>query len=200
MKILVTAPLHHIIKQKKQLQKKYDCTFLSHNDHQNINKLLKHNQGWICIPSSAKIIYKKNYPNIENLNFIATPSTGTNHISNEIKNNKNIDILSISLSKKVNLIKASSEYTFALALNLIKKILIADKYVKKGFWRNIEDKLRSDELFEKKVGIIGFGRIGKNIKKNSNVFGMHPTVYDPNVKKNNYNSIKNLKKLKINVI
>ena len=100
MKILVTAPLHHIIKQKKQLQKKYDCTFLSHNDHQNINKLLKHNQGWICSPSPAKLISKKNYPNIENLNFIATPSTGTNHISNEIKNNKNIDILSISLSKK----------------------------------------------------------------------------------------------------
>ena len=25
---------------------------------------------------------------------------------------------------------------------------------------------------------------------------MHPTVYDPNVKKNNYNSIKNLKKIK----
>ena len=196
MKILVTAPLHHIIKQKKQLQKKYDCTFLSHNDHQNINKLLKHNQGWICSPSPTKLISKKNYPNIENLNFIATPSTGTNHISNEIKNNKKIDILSISLSKKVNLIKASSEYTFALALNLIKKILIADKYVKKGFWRNIEDKLRSDELFEKKVGIIGFGRIGKNIKKYSNVFGMHPIVYDPNVKKNNYNSIKNLKKIK----
>ena len=62
------------------------------------------------------------------------------------------------------MIKASSEYTFALALNLIKKILIADKYVKKGFWRNIEDKLRSDELFEKKVGIIGFGRIGKKYK------------------------------------
>ena len=58
------------------------------------------------------------------------------------------------------MIKASSEYTFALALNFDKKISIAEKYVKKGFWRNIEDKLRSDELF-KKVGIIGLEELEK---------------------------------------
>ena len=65
-----------------------------------------------------------------------------------------------------------------------------------NFWRNIEDKLRSDELFQKKVGIIGFGRIGKNILNYSNVFGMQSIIYDPNVKKNNYNLIKNLKRIK----
>ena len=196
MNILVTAPLHHITKQKKQLKKMYDCTFLNHNEHYKINKLLKYNKGWICSPSPTKLISKKNYPNIKYLSFVATPSTGTNHISDEIKKDKKIKILNISLSKKINLIKASSEYTFALALNLIKKISIAEKYVKKGFWRNVEDKLRSDELFQKKVGIIGFGRIGKNILNYSNVFGMRSIIYDPNVKKNNYNFIKNLKRIK----
>ncbi len=196
MNILVTAPLHHIIDQKKKLQKMYNCTFLNHNEHYKINKLLKYNKGWICSPSPTKIISKKSYPNIKYLSFIATPSTGTNHISNEIKKDQNIKILSISLSKKIKLIKASSEYTFALALNLIKKISIAEKYVKKGFWRNIEDKLRSDELFKKKVGIIGFGRIGKNIFNYSNAFGMQSIIYDPNIKKNNYNSIRNLKRIK----
>ena len=102
MNILVTAPLHHIIAQKKKLQKIYNCTFLNHNEHYKINKLLKYNKGWICSPSPTKIISKKNYPNIKYLSFIATPSTGTNHISNEIKKNQNIKILSISLSKKLN--------------------------------------------------------------------------------------------------
>lgn len=196
MNVLVTTPLHHINHQKMKLQKKYNCTFLKHNEYYKINKLLKYNRGWICSPSPTKLISKINYPNVKYLKFIATPSTGTNHISYDIKNDKNIKILSLSLSKKINLIKASSEYTFALALNLIKKISIAEKYVKRGFWRNIEDKLRSDELFQKKVGIIGFGRIGKNILNYSNVFGMQSIIYDPNVKKNNYNLIKNLKRIK----
>ena len=196
MKVLVTTPLHHINKQKKKLQKNYNCTFLNHNEHHKINKLLKYNQGWICSPSPTKLISKINYPNIKYLKFIATPSTGTNHISFDIKKDQSIKIVSLSLSKKINLIKASSEYTFALALNLIKKISIAEKYVKKGFWRNIEDRLRSDELFEKKVGIVGFGRIGKNIMKYSKAFGMHSIIYDPNIKKNKYNLIKNLKRIK----
>ena len=59
MNILVTAPLHHIIDQKKKLQKMYNCTFLNHNEHYKINKLLKYNKGWICSPSPTKIISKK---------------------------------------------------------------------------------------------------------------------------------------------
>ena len=46
------------------------------------------------------------------------------------------------------------------------------------------------------MGIIGFGRIGKNILNYSNAFGMQSIIYDPNIKKNNYNSIKNLKRIK----
>lgn len=196
IKILVTAPLKHIIGQKKILEKNFECTFLNHDQHKKINHLLKFNTGWICSPSPKKLISFFNYPNVKNLKFIATPSTGTTHISEEIKKDLNIKILSLSMTKKINLIKASSEYTFSIALTLIKKILSAQKYVKKGHWRDVENILRSDELFQKTVGIIGFGRIGKNLLKYSNAFGMEPIIYDPNVRKDRYNNIKNLEKIK----
>ena len=37
--------------------------------------------------------------------------------------------------------------------------------VESGNWRNYEDSIRGNELYKKSLGIIGFGRIGKNIYK-----------------------------------
>ena len=46
-------------------------------------------------------------------------------------------------------------------LSMFKNIPNAIKTVKSGHWRNEEDRLRSNELINKNIGIIGFGRIGK---------------------------------------
>ena len=46
-------------------------------------------------------------------------------------------------------------------LTTIKNILTGNSYVKMGYWREVENKLRSYEFQNKKIGIIGFGRIGK---------------------------------------
>ena len=56
------------------------------------------------------LISLNNYTNIKYIKFIATPSIGTTHISQELKKSKNIKILSLSLSK-INSIKASSSST-----------------------------------------------------------------------------------------
>ena len=47
-------------------------------------------------------------------------------------------------------------------LTTIKNISSGNSYVKMGYWREVENKLRSHE-FQNKIGIIGFGRIVKNI-------------------------------------
>ena len=49
-------------------------------------------------------------------------------------------------------------------LTTIKNILSGNSYVKMGYWREVENKLRSHEFQNKKIGIIGFGRIGKNVQ------------------------------------
>lgn len=61
---------------------------------------------------------------------------------------------------------------------------------KNGFWRGQEDYLRGNQLYEKKLGIIGYGRIGSNVSKFSRSFGMKITSYDPY-------KIEYLKKIKI---
>jgi D-3-phosphoglycerate dehydrogenase len=197
IKILITAPLYHIKDQKKLLLKNFKCTFADHNNHRLINDLLKKQDGWICSPSPKKKISEINYPNIKFLNFISTPSTGTTHISDELKHRPNLKILSLSMTKKINSIKASSEYTFSIGLALIKKIVPAIKHVHNGHWRDVEEKLRSEEIDKKVIGIIGFGRIGKNLSKYSKIFGMENIIYDPNIQLNGYNRIENLNKIKL---
>ena len=100
---------------------------------------------------------------------------------------KKIKVLSLKENKKILNIKASSEYAFTLMLTTIKNILTGNSYVKMGYWREVENKLRSHEFQNKKIGIIGFGRIGKNIAKFSRPLNFKTYFYDPYVKKEEFN-------------
>ena len=91
--------------------------------------------------------------------------------------------MSILKKKRAKTIKASSEFTFLLILASLRKLILAKEKVTMGYWRNIENELRGFELSNKNVGIIGYGRIGKNIEKYSKAFGASVKIYDPYVSK-----------------
>ena len=84
-------------------------------------------------------------------------------------------------TKEVDLITASSEFTFNLMLSTIRKLPNAFNGVLQGEWRNNENKYRGRELSSLKLGIIGYGRIGRNLAKYSKTFGMKVNAYDPYV-------------------
>jgi D-3-phosphoglycerate dehydrogenase / 2-oxoglutarate reductase len=69
------------------------------------------------------------------------------------------------------------EHTFLLMLSLVRKITKADKSLKSGKW---ERKLfMGVELNGKTLGIIGLGRVGSELARRAQVFGMQPIAYDP---------------------
>ena len=83
--------------------------------------------------------------------------------------------------KSLNSITASAEFTWLHIMNLVRKFSYSLSYV--PYWRSIEneDNLRSRELSGRKLGIIGFGRIGKKIKRYAEAFEMQVKFYDPYV-------------------
>jgi phosphoglycerate dehydrogenase-like enzyme/CMP-N-acetylneuraminic acid synthetase len=189
-KLLITCPTFFINKNIiKNLKKKYDLVIDSKNIKIN-NNLLKNTNYWICNPCPTYKIDKKLLEKFSNLEILITPSTGSNHIDHEYCKNK-IKIFSLKNNRYIKQIKASSEYTFAMLLTAARKIPTAIDYVKKGYWRNIEDKLRSFEFKGKTLGIIGFGRIGQNLYKYSKAFELNVIAYDPFIK--NYKKSQNLK-------
>lgn len=71
-------------------------------------------------------------------------------------------------------ILAVAELTVGLILNLLRKVNIMDTAIRNGKW----EKLIGNLLSEKKVGIIGFGRIGKKVAELLIPFGCEVKYYD----------------------
>tara|TARA_X000000950_G_scaffold278491_1_gene369510 strand:+ start:5745 stop:7463 length:1719 start_codon:yes stop_codon:yes gene_type:complete len=178
--ILITTPISFLKKKISILEKKFNCNFIQKPKKEELINALKNVEGWLCHPSPEYIINKKVLKEANLLKIIATPSTGITHIDIDYCKKKNIKILPITISNKFKNIKASSEFTFLLCLLGFKNILGALKQVRLGNWRNIEEKIRGNEIIDKNIGIFGYGRIGKNLHKYFSSMGANVSFFDVN--------------------
>jgi D-3-phosphoglycerate dehydrogenase len=67
-----------------------------------------------------------------------------------------------------------AEHTFLLLLALEKNLLFHTDSTRSGGWK----RKTGHELLEKTIGIIGLGRIGKEVALRARAFGMHTIGYD----------------------
>lgn len=135
--------------------------------------------SWIVNPGQTFKVDEEILNFFPNLKYLVTPSTGTNHIDLETCKKKKIKTFSLSNNrKKLDEIRASSEFTFLLALNSLRRLDKAISEVDNKRWRQNEDIMRGQELYGKSVGIIGLGRIGSNLAKWFKMFGADVTYHD----------------------
>ncbi len=180
--ILVSTPVHFMKNIIKDFDKLGETHYCHGANSKEIKNLIKNVNIWICSPSPDYYIDENILKHAKKLNYIITPSTGSNHISHKDCKKLKIKIKSIKKTKNIKQISASSEFTFSLMLNLVRKINKAENIVRSGHWRNMEDHLRSIELKHKNVGIVGFGRIGSNLARYCKAFHMNIFAYEPNFK------------------
>jgi len=110
---------------------------------------------------------------LENLKFIATRSTGFDHIDLDCCKNHNILVSNVPAYGSHTV----AEYTFALLLCLIRKVYNSYHRVRESGSFSLEG-LRGEELFGKTIGIIGTGRIGTEVIKIAKGFSMNVIAYD----------------------
>ncbi len=73
---------------------------------------------------------------------------------------------------------STADLAMALLLAFARKIPEAARYVQEGHWKNVGPMLfLGEELHQKKLGIIGFGRTGKAMVKRALGFGLDVLVY-----------------------
>ena len=109
--------------------------------------------------------------------YLLTPVTGIDHIDEKLCNELGIQI--ICLRGEVDFLKnvrATAEHTIALTLALLRKIHPAVSDVQSGNWNR--DNFRGYELYEKKVGILGYGRLGKIVARYFHAFDSEIFYYD----------------------
>lgn len=120
-----------------------------------------------------------------NLKYILTATTGLDHIDVTYFEEKGGKVISLKNEFEfLGTIPSTAEHTWALMLALIKKIPFAFQSVKEGVWnRNL---FKGTNLKEKKIGILGLGRVGKQIAKFAEAFEMDIRYYDINDINSNY--------------
>ena len=176
---------------------KFECpiTFIE-SEISRVFSVDNKNPECIILNPGVDTFYGKEYfEQFKNLKVVGTPSTGVNHMDCEYLKKKEIKFYSLLDDRKsLDSITASAEFTWLHIMNLVRKFSYSLSYV--PYWRNVEneDNLRSRELSGRKLGIIGFGRIGKKLKRYAEAFEMQVKFYDPYVqwKKGKVDSLEDL--------
>jgi D-3-phosphoglycerate dehydrogenase len=116
----------------------------------------------------------------KNLKAIVSATTGLDHIDLESARARNVAVLSLRGEEAfLRTITATAEHTWGLLLAVMRRIPEACEAVRAGTWDR--DALRGHDLAGKRLGIVGLGRLGKQVAVYGSAFGMHVSAYDPHV-------------------
>jgi D-3-phosphoglycerate dehydrogenase len=84
-------------------------------------------------------------------------------------------------------IVAAAEHTMAMLLAQVRNIPQADAALKAGRWER--SRFGGVEVYEKTLGVLGFGRIGQLVAERAKAFGMAVVAYDPYVSAERYREL-----------
>ncbi len=146
----------------------------------------------VLIIRLGHVINEEVFEKAYKLKFILTPTTGLNHIDMDAAEKRGIKVVSLKgESEFLAGIPSTAEHTWALMLSLLRKIPAAHKHVMNREWNR--DQFKSHNLNHYKLGILGFGRVGKQIAEYAGVFKMQFVFYDTDLNlKNHPNAVKDL--------
>ena len=96
------------------------------------------------------------------LRVIVTATTGLDHIDVAYARRRGISVLSLQGETEfLRGVRATAEHTWALLLGLLRNIVPASTAACRGQWNR--DAFRGHELFGKRLGIVGLGRLGERV-------------------------------------
>lgn len=125
-------------------------------------------------------IDKKWLDKMPNLRVIGWQGTGLNHIDIAVLKERGIKLISLRGRKGfLKNIPSTAEETIGLILALVRNIPWAFDAVKNGSWSRMP--WRGRQLYQKTIGLIGFGRLGRIVARYARAFGMKTISYDPYV-------------------
>lgn len=117
-------------------------------------------------PVTAEVIRKG-----KNLKIIAKNGVGYDNIDVQVATQNGIYVTTTPGAVE----QTVADTTMGLMINLARNITLGDRSIRKGGW----ERLRGTEVWEKRLGIIGLGTIGKNVAHRAKGFNMEILAYDP---------------------
>ena len=195
-KLLIVTPVDHLEGSLKKAKKNFKLVnYLKNPSINDVYKNIKNTNYIFTNPNMSQFKIDKEIINAgKKLKCICTASTGTNHIDIKYANKKNIHIISLKKYKRIlEKIPSTAELAFTLMMVSIRNIIPASNSVEKYQWSYLE--FIGEQLKEKKIGVLGYGRLGRIFANFCLKFGAKVYFYDP-FKKNISKKIKKVSNLK----
>jgi len=161
--------------EKDYLEKK-----LSGHEVEFLPEPMNDHSGWKSDAELLSVFVKSNVgakemDSMPNLKFIATRSTGFDHIDLEEANKRGVVVSNIPTYGE----NTVAELAFALILDLSRKMYASyDRVRSEGSFS--QSGLRGFDLMGKTIGIVGTGHIGRYAIKMAHGFGMNILAFDIN--------------------
>ncbi|MGD1004545.1 MAG: phosphoglycerate dehydrogenase [Methanoregulaceae archaeon] len=111
------------------------------------------------------------------LKFIGRAGAGVDNIDTDAATRRGIIVANAPEGNTL----AATEHTMAMMLSLARNVPQANASLKKKEWKR--SNFMGFELNEKTLGIVGFGRIGREVAKRAIALGMRCVAYDPFITK-----------------
>jgi len=108
-----------------------------------------------------------------NLKVVGRAGVGLDNVDLDAATQKGIIVMNTPAGNTIS----TAEHTVSMILSLSRNIPQANASTKKGEWKR--SKFMGVELYNKILGIVGFGRIGSEVAKRAFSFGMKILAYDP---------------------
>lgn len=109
----------------------------------------------------------------DKMKYIGRAGVGVDNIDTDAATKKGIIV---SNAPEGNTL-AATEHTIAMMMALARNIPQATASLKKGEWKR--SKFMGNEMNGKTLGIVGFGRIGREVAKRAQALAMNVIAYDP---------------------
>lgn len=167
-KILITDKIHHVaVEEAKSFA---DVDVLHGLPPEELVKRIPSYDALI-VRSETKVT--KDIIEKSNLKIIGRAGVGLDNIDVEAAKKKGITVVNSPEASTI----AVAELAIGSMIAMMRSIPHAHHSMREGKWER--SKFLGGELFGKKLGIIGFGRIGREVADRANAFGMQVHVYDP---------------------
>ncbi len=112
-------------------------------------------------------VFDKYIQNAKKLKLIQTMGQDTGHLPVKLALDKGIPVANAGGANAIDV----AEHTVLFMLASLRRLLPFNKAIREGKWRGTLDRKGSHELYDRTVGIVGFGNIGRRVAKLCYNFG-----------------------------
>lgn len=178
-KLLVATEIDNIKGLREKLEFKFEILYHPNLAMKDLTSIDNDVNAIFTNPNNLKVYFgQRVLGKFKALKILATASTGTIHIDTQYIKNAGIELISITKSISVlEKITSTAEHAFLLTLAALRHYDAAISSVRNGVWDY--SPFVGRQMNALKIGVIGYGRLGKMYAKFCNAFNSQVICCDP---------------------